>query len=640
MNHHEHVTTPPPLIALGKLIRSPRNARRTASRDACEEMKASILAHGLMQNLVVTDPGDGYYLVVAGARRLSALTELQSEGKLPEDFAVPCQVVTEERALEMSLAENTVRLGMHPADEFEAFATLAGQGEPAAAIAARFGADEKHVLQRLKLGNAAPELLKEYRDGHITLDALMAFTLTDDRDKQLKVYASLQGWQKGNPRHIRDCLTEAMAEADSKLAKFVGLDAYQAAGGATRCDLFGEDVYLENPELLNALAGEKLKLIEQGLKAEGWGWVEVNPERDWSAVSACGLIHPLPVGAPAELADEQEALLATAAGINDRIDATDDEDELATLSEASHENQDRLEQTARSLARFVAYDPEQMKTAGCYVSIGHDGALCVEKGLVRRQDMKHLAAPDDAKERKPKAMPETLRRDLEAYRLQVAQAEIARHPAIAFDLLAFHAARSAIRKPAMSGLDVHFGEQCPAIRRQQTAAGDALEAIGLGLPLAWASEESEAGQFKAFSRLPESDKHRLLAYCVALTLKPKLAPADGEEPTAYDAALSLTGADVAGYWRPAKDNYLSRITRDQLLAIGREALGDPWAQSRARDKKVELVEQLDRAFAAPEQQGRTPEQAETLKRWLPAGMGFGIPATRQTPEADDAREAA
>jgi ParB family chromosome partitioning protein len=74
------------------------------------ELKASLLAHGLMQNLVVTDPGDGTYRVIAGGRRLEAIHSLQAEGKLPDDFAVPCQIVTEEHALEMSLAENTVRL--------------------------------------------------------------------------------------------------------------------------------------------------------------------------------------------------------------------------------------------------------------------------------------------------------------------------------------------------------------------------------------------------------------------------------------------------------------------------------------------------------------------------------------------------
>jgi hypothetical protein len=110
---------------------------------------------------------------------------------------------------------------------------------------------------------------------------------------------------------------------------------------------------------------------------------------------------------------------------------------------------------------------------------------------------------------------------------------------------------------------------------------------------------------------------------VALTLQAKLAPAPGEEATGYDAALALTGASVAAYWRPSGANFLSRISRDQLLAITRDTLGEPWAQSRARDNKASLVGQLERAFGSPDRPGQTPQQAEKLKNWLPAGMDFG-----------------
>jgi ParB family chromosome partitioning protein len=40
--------------------------------------------------------------------------------------------------------------------------------------------------------------------------------------------------------------------------------------------------------------------------------------------------------------------------------------------------------------------------------------------------------------------------------------------------------------------------------------------------------------------------------------------------TAYDIALMETDANVAEYWRPSKANYLGRISREQLLAIGEE----------------------------------------------------------------------
>src|SRR5262249_2256856 len=137
MNTTENTTNHPQLIAVSRLEKSPLNARRTPAKMGMEELKASLLAHGLMQNLVVTDAGDGTFRVIAGGRRLEAIRSLQAEGKLPQDFAVPCQVVSEDHALEMSLAENTVRLAMHPADQFEAFAALIEQGATAAEVALR-----------------------------------------------------------------------------------------------------------------------------------------------------------------------------------------------------------------------------------------------------------------------------------------------------------------------------------------------------------------------------------------------------------------------------------------------------------------------------------------------------------------------
>lgn len=236
------------LIEVSKLEKSPLNARKTVSKAACDELKASIMAHGLMQNLVVTEGKKGRYHVIAGARRLEALKSLQVEGKLPADHAVPCQVVPAQDAEEMSLAENVVRLAMHPADQFEAFAALIDQGQTAEQVATRFGINAKLVEQRMKLAKVAAPLLAEYRAENLTLDALMAFTVTDDHDKQLAVYKSLKDWQKDRPSEIRELLTEQMVEAKSKLALFVGLDVYERAGGTVRRDLFGEEAYLENPE--------------------------------------------------------------------------------------------------------------------------------------------------------------------------------------------------------------------------------------------------------------------------------------------------------------------------------------------------------------------------------------------------------
>jgi ParB family transcriptional regulator, chromosome partitioning protein len=624
------------LIEINKLSKSPLNARRTVAKGAADDLKASILAHGLMQNLVVTEGGDGTYRVIEGARRLEALKALQKDGKLPELHTVACQVVSEETALEKSLAANTVRLAMHPADEFAAFAKLAEAGDTPGQVAERFGVTAKHVEQRLKLGNADPKLLKEYREGNMTLDCLMAFAITDDRKRQMKVYRSLLNGQRSNPRAIRAALTETMAEADSKLAKFVGLDAYRDAGGTTQSDLFSDAVYLENPELLNDLVAKKLDGVRQQLQAEGWGWIEISQERDWDIVSRCGKIHPLPGEVPQEILDRKAQVENDLAGIEDALEGTESDELINAEDYAKAE----LEAVEEKISAFAAYDPDHVRIAGCYVSIEHDGGLRIDKGLVKKQDMKRLETPDGATEKKPKGMPATLKRDVQAYRLQIAQLEVARNRLVALDLLIFTIASDAFQRrlPGHSGLDVVFRKHSPAAKAE-TVAGNALEATQEALPLAWLEATSEAEQFRLFSYLPDADKVNLLAYCVASSLKPRLGTGNGA--TAYEVALSLTGADVAAFWRPTAANYLGRITRDQLLTIGREILGESWAQSRHKDKKSELAAQLERAFAAPEKHGRTPEQVGKLSNWLPEGMAFTATAAEQ-PKAKkkNARKAA
>ena len=182
-------------IPLDRLEPSPANVRKTpAGKAAFAELKASIAVHGLLENLVArsanpgenpgTDPGQApgeRYAVIAGARRLAALNALAQEGVIEANHPVPCRIVANGAIDgELSLAENVVRVAMHPADQVEAFGALALAGATVADIAARFGVSERIVEQRLRLGHAAPELLDAYRENAIDLETLKAFAVTTD----------------------------------------------------------------------------------------------------------------------------------------------------------------------------------------------------------------------------------------------------------------------------------------------------------------------------------------------------------------------------------------------------------------------------------------------------------------------------
>ena len=260
MNHSEPVIRS---IPLSQLELSPANVRKTpADSAALTELIASIRAHGLLENLLarVEGPGEdgiGRYAVIAGGRRLAALKALAEAGVLDADHPVPCRMIANTAvSRELSLAENVVRVAMHPADQVEAFAGLAKAGATVATIAARFGVTEQLVEQRLRLGNAAPELLDAYRLGEIDLETLKAFAVTTDRERQLAVWAELQsqGYRAGSWQ-VRRMLTEDRVPANTASARFVGIEAYQAAGGAVTRDLFADEddrgIWFDDPKLLH-----------------------------------------------------------------------------------------------------------------------------------------------------------------------------------------------------------------------------------------------------------------------------------------------------------------------------------------------------------------------------------------------------
>ena len=187
---------------------------------------------------------------------------------------MPCVVTDANSAVpieEDSLAENFHREDLHPLDMFRAFQTLHGQGASHEDIAARFFVSATFVQQRLRLAKVSPKLLETYEQDGMTLDQLMAFTVNDDHARQEQVWEALaNAWSK-EPHQIRRMLTETTVPASDRRARFVGVDAYAAAGGGVLRDLFEADNggWLQDPALLDRLVGEKLKASADEIAVEG-----------------------------------------------------------------------------------------------------------------------------------------------------------------------------------------------------------------------------------------------------------------------------------------------------------------------------------------------------------------------------------
>lgn len=182
-------------IPLNKLVASPRNVRRHGDAAADAELKASIAAHGLLQNLVVRAAAKGKFEVEAGERRRKAMLALVEDKVLPPGHEVTCLVLgaDTEVAQEASLAENFHRLAMNPADEAQAFATLIAGGASTEQVARRFGLTVRFVEGRLRLATLAPVVFDALAAGEITLDMAKAYGATSDQQIQARVFTEISG---------------------------------------------------------------------------------------------------------------------------------------------------------------------------------------------------------------------------------------------------------------------------------------------------------------------------------------------------------------------------------------------------------------------------------------------------------------
>jgi ParB family chromosome partitioning protein len=678
------MTTTPSVrkIPLGHLVLSPTNVRTvppSAAEDA--ELKASIRTRGLKQNLVVhRSAGDGdVYEVTAGGRRLKALQALAAEDAVPADYRVPCLVEAADEALETSLMENTIRAAMHPADEFVAMAALVDAGSTIEAVAARFGVPEQRVKQRLRLGKVAPELLDAYRDGAVSLEIIMAFTLGADHAAQLAVWRQVKEQRFPSAHAVRRMLTESAEPLDSELGAFVGLAVYEAAGGTVTRDLFSseDEGFMDDAALVRRLAIEKLEAKAAELREE-WSWVKPVLDLDYGFRAHFGVVEPQPAELPSEIAAELQQIEQRLAEIEELADE-DLPDEVMTEAAALEERRDVLIETTEALA---VYAPEDRAVAGCIVTIGNDGEFLIYQGLVDPSMQRAAGDPADptgendqpgtpgtrstraqdgatlngsgrrasssvmtAEQaiRKECGFSQIIVDDLKAHRLQITRAHLAGDFGVALDLTLYslgvalfdHGYRErpldlrAAETPLRSSLN----------DLADTPADRLLEAERQALDLGWLSLPPAEG-FSALSALPPEAKQRLFAWCIAATLNGQLTVEDRPDPV-VEHAIRRLAVPFADYWRPTAANYWGRVKKAHGLDVARALLGPRWARDHADDKKPILAAALEVAFDPAANSaciGLDQAALDSAGAWLPPG--FACTSGFNDADSSDSGEAA
>ena len=678
-------------IPLGRLTLSAANVRKaSADPEDDKELQASILSLGVLESLLVVPNGDDAFAVVAGGRRLAALQRLVEAGEIPAAYVAPCRIYNGGADPgEVSLHENEKRAAMHPADQYEAYARLRAKGMTAAEIASRAGVSERQVTKMMRLAAVTPELLAAFRNGEMNLHTLMAFTVTDDRQAQLDVWAKARGGGTAWPEHIRQQLTQGAVSGSSGLASFVGLEAYEKAGGRVQRDLFSqfddEAVYLLDRGLLLKLAEAELKKTADRL-AKRWKWVEIQIDPDWDRIHTLHKLRGVP--APPTAA-ERKRLDQLADRMQDIADNPPmDPAEQGAAYARSQELSAKCENLEARIAARTKYRPEDMRIAGCIVTL--KGARTdVITGLLLPEDVppkpkkaaekkaaadaladtpdaagakpadggKEPAAPPpsfderfeepwtthatrnhqspEAKHAKAAGLSTAVIDDLAAIRTGIVRAALAKRFDVAFDLAAYLLVMDTSTRGTEHPADIRLVRTSlrPMNRNGENDFAAANPGEKLDSPPAgrWMKLGDDLKRFDAFRALPDAEKQDLFARAVSAALCNQAANQHRVMPTG-ERVVELLDIDFAKAVRPTEKYFWKRLTRARMLEIAETVVGKEWAKARRNHKKGQLAADMAAVFG-DDPQGRAALDAEARERveqWaMPGFMAWDGPTAKK-----------
>lgn len=616
-------------IPLNRLKASPKNVRRVGhSAEVIESRAASITYKGVLQPLVVEPEvkdgrETGYYLVSAGEGRRQALRLLAKRKRLANGAPVRCVVDTTNDPAEVSMDENLSRETMHPADQYEAFKDLAERkGYGAEEIGARFGVKPDIVRLRLRLGAVAPALLDLYREEVLTLEQVTAFAVNPDPERQMQVYEQLTPNNR-QPYAIRRAMTEMKVGADDRRLRFLGLEAYVAAGGPVLRDLFTpeNDGWVEDVVLLDRLVLEKLAAIAQDIRdREGWKWASAHLEIPHG--HGCSRIWEHALIRTPEAIAAVNALEAEEAALSDQwADIEPPPPEVAARFEAIAEALEALGDgygyTAQEKARagvmvvllpygearidrgFVRPEDEpapepQAQSADGEDETGDPDAIGDDDGVGIEDDEDHAEDDEQPAGEATAPLPDRVIAELTAHRTAALRDALAQNPDLA-QVALVHALVSRVFAMGVSAtcLDIRWGS------RNLSGYGEGIEESPAGLATAerhahWARQVPGApGAIWDFVVGLDSDSRScLLAHCVSLTLD-GLRTWERRERSVLAHVETLATAldlDMRAYWKPTAVRYLDRVTKAQIAAAVADGVSIEAADRMSGLKKGQMVE--------------------------------------------------
>ena len=293
--------------------------------------------------------------------------------------------------------------------------------------------------------------------------------------------------------------------------------------------------------------------------------------------------------------------------------------------------------------RQTAYSDDQRGHAGVIASIGYDGEIKFDAGLVRPEDMdaaveagvcnrrpSSSGAEGAGKPKEKKLYAQALAADMAAIRTSAVQAALLEKPALALDILTF----------VLAAQDSHTGvDICHVSGGYGKARNDPDDAT-MSLP-DFPTFENEnitgyqpnlAKGFEAFRALPKKEKTAILTSCIARSIEgcmPGLVDFSSNPEGnggLFEAIAALSGADIRKHWTP-DEAFFKRLKKPQLAKAVADTLGDAEKVDQiSRAKHKDAASSVAKLFADPEAKtyGLTKEQIARVKAWTPEKMAFAV----------------
>ena len=666
-------------VKLAKLVLSPINVRQ-AGDDFIEQLAADIAARGVIQNLIVTPAKKprGTFAVIAGSRRFRALELLAQRGEVDAAaYDVPVLVLsgTDAALSETSLAENFQKLAMNPADECRAFQHFLGTGGDIDGVAKRFGITRRFVEGRLRLADLAEPIFTALAERRISLDLAKAYASTSSQERQLMVWQAYGNQSYQSADSIRRIIANETMKSSEPIARFVGEDAYVAAGGKVESDLFSDDGdRWIDPGIAQTLAAAKLEAEAQRLGEEqGLAWVRpVAGTSTWEAARDLHRVH-LPT-LPLTLAEAErlDVIADRLEEIEDGMQGIEGDEDEATYA-ALEEEHETLSDERQALHERPQILPDELKQkVGTFLLLNRDGTTALDTTYYSETPIRVTAVEADTDEgddagsdgddgeRRPaatfhieegpasparggasapvapeaeapggKALSQVLYDQLAVQRRDVLAASILANPALALDYMLFAMIDGRVNMGSHSGTTIRAGNpQDPMLAKNvpATRARDYLAEAYDGLDASWCEgrDASSSGaatiaRFEAFRALGDEAKTAWLAWIVAASFEAK----DGytsRQNALQNRLATILDIDVATWWRPTAENFFDRVPKGALLSLLDEVGGPALSGRHASQKKGEIAASCEKLFA-----GEAIVEAEVKAAalaWVPGAMRF------------------